>query len=249
MLTVAVESPVGRPYGTSNPTFRYGVAGLLRHDSVTVTLQTTATATSPAGSYPITASVTGAALSNYTLTVIPGTLHIRPMQLHIIAANEAVTYGQTPPQPTAYKLTGFANGDTASVVSGAPILSTTVSSTTPVGFYKIDIQTGTLTATNYTFTNLSNGEGSIGVYKAPLQLTATSLTMTHGGSVPTLTYALTGFANSQSAAGTVTGAPILSTTATSTSRPGRYSITIAQGSLTAANYYFVPVKGILTIQP
>ncbi len=76
-----------------------------------------------------------------------------------------------------------------------------------------------------------------------------SLTMTHGGPMPTLTYKLTGFVNGQSATGTVTGTPTLSTTATSGSTPGQYPITISAGTLTAANYSFQQANGVLTITP
>jgi hypothetical protein len=248
-LIVTVRTPIPRVYGDSNPAFAATTTGLLDGDTVAVTLQTTATPASGVGDYPVTATVSRAALANYTLTVIDSSLTVRRATLHIVAANQVVTYGQPPPQPTAYTLTGFVNGDTVAYVSGAPVLSTTVTSTTPVGFYKIDIQTGTLTATNYVFSGISNGYGSVGVYKAPLQLTATSLTMTHGAAVPSLTYSLTGFVNGQSAAGIVTGSPTLTTTATPLSRPGKYPITIAHGSLTSANYYFRPVNGVLTVSP
>ena len=93
----------------------------------------------------------------------------------------AITYGQTPPPITAYTLTGFVDGDTGSVVSGAPVLSTTVTPTAPVGFYKIGVQIGTLTAANYYFNPFSSGEG-VGrrSYKAPLKVTANNQTMTQG---------------------------------------------------------------------
>ena len=245
-LTVTLRS-VSRLYGAINPALGYFTVGLVNGDTVTVTESTTATTSSPVGSYPITATVTSPALSNYALTVIPGTLFVRPATLHIVALNVAVVYGQTPPPPTAYKLTGFVNGDSAAVVFGAPTLSTTVTATTPPGLYKIGIQTGTLTAPNYIFTGVSNGEGSVDVTRAPLALKANNLIMTQGSAVPTLTYTLTGFVNGQSAAGTVTGAPVLSTTATSASSPGHYPITITQGSMASANYYFVRTNGILTV--
>ena len=48
----------------------------------------------------------------------------------------------------------------------------------------------------------------------------------------------------------VTGAPVLSTTATSSSPPGTYPIFVSQGSLAAANYDFEPiVNGVLTVLP
>jgi hypothetical protein len=247
-LTVTLRN-VGRLYGAPNPALGYFTTGLVNGDTITVAESTTATPSSPVGSYPITANVTGAALANYTLTVAPGTLTVRPATLHIVAVAAVSRYGQPPPQPTAYKLTGFVNGDTAGIVTGAPILSTTVTSTTPVGFYKIGIQTGTLAAPNYVFTGVSNGEGSVQVLRAPLQLKANNLTMTQGSTVPTLTYTLTGFVNGQSAAGTVTGTPDLSTTATSASRPGHYPITIKPATLNSTNYYFQNVNGTITVNP
>ncbi len=44
------------------------------------------------------------------------------------------------------------------------------------------------------------------------------------------------------------GAPALSTTATSSSAPGSYPITVATGTLAAANYSFLYVPGTLTVQ-
>jgi hypothetical protein len=46
----------------------------------------------------------------------------------------------------------------------------------------------------------------------------------------------------------VNGGPALSTTATTTSDPGGYPITVTTGSLAAANYSFLYVSGTLTIQ-
>jgi hypothetical protein len=48
-------------------------------------------------------------------------------------------------------LSGFVNNDQTSVVSGAPALSTTATSTSNVGSYPITVATGTLAATNYSF--------------------------------------------------------------------------------------------------
>ena len=47
--------------------------------------------------------------------------------------------------------------------------------------------------------------------------------------------------------GVLSGAPSLTTTATSTSAPGSYSITVAVGTLTASNYTFSFVNGTLTV--
>ncbi|WP_348262908.1 choice-of-anchor D domain-containing protein [Telmatobacter sp. DSM 110680] len=85
------------------------------------------------------------------------------------------------------------------------------------------------------------------IYPAVLKVTANSFTITHGQSLPALTYTYSGFVNSETPA-VVSGAPALSTTATSASNAGAYPITVSTGSLAAANYSFLYVSGTLTIQ-
>jgi hypothetical protein len=193
--------------------------------------------------------VSGAKAVDYAISVIGGTLQVHPAVLHIQAKNEAVTYGQTPAVPTAYNLIGFVNGETASVVSGLPALSTTVTSKTPVGVYRIGVQVGTLTAANYAFSTIASGMGNVQVYKAHLKATANDLSMHQGGAVPPLTYTLSGFVNGDTAATAVTGAPLLTTIVTSSSKPGRYWIMVGIGTLASNNYDFGRVSGILTVLP
>ncbi len=247
-LTVKAEpASASRLYGAANPSFTNAVDGLVNGDTVTVTDSIAATNASSVGPYPVTPSVSGAALGNYDLKAVDGTLHVRPAVLRVFPAGEGVTYGQTPATPAAYSLTGFVDGDTASVVSGAPVLSTTVTSSTPAGIYRITSQVGTLTATNYTFFP----EGApLEVYKAPITVTANNVTMTQGSAVPTLTYTLAGFVNGDTAS-VVSGAPELLTAVTSSSPPGTYAIAVRIGTLSAANYGFIPEfnGGTVTVTP
>ena len=241
-----------RTYGAANPSLTYSISGLLNGDTVTVTPQTIATVSSPAGNYAITALVTGDTLSHYALSVTDATLTVAKAPLSIAAKNVAVQYGQTPAQPLPYTLTGFVNGDTqATAVSGAPALSSSVTSTSPVGFYPIQVGVGTLGATNYYFRPFSNGEGAVGVYKAPLTVRPTSFTIHVGDPLPAFTYSITGFVNGETQASATTGAPSLTTTALSTAKAGRYYIIGTVGSLKAQNYTFTPpsaaINGILTI--
>src|SRR5208283_3682897 len=75
-LVITVNN-ASRPYAAPNPTFTSAITGAAPGDTFTVTYATTATALSDVGSYPITATVTGAHLANYaTVTVVPGTLAI-----------------------------------------------------------------------------------------------------------------------------------------------------------------------------
>ena len=84
MLTVSpaaltvTASDASRPYGTANPTFTGTILGLQNGDNITATYATTATTSSPAGTYAIVPTMVdpGAKLSNYTLTLTNGTLTV-----------------------------------------------------------------------------------------------------------------------------------------------------------------------------
>jgi hypothetical protein len=89
---------------------------------------------------------------------------------------------------------------------------------------------------------------SFNVLPAVIKVTAASPTITYGQSIPPLTSALSGFVNNDLPS-VVSGAPALSTTANSASGAGQYPITVATGTLAAANYDFLFVPGTLTIQP
>jgi hypothetical protein len=78
-LTVTVQN-ASMTSGATLPTFAGTVTGLTNGDTVGGTIQiaysTTATSASPAGTYPITAIVTGTSASKYKVVVTPGTLTV-----------------------------------------------------------------------------------------------------------------------------------------------------------------------------
>jgi hypothetical protein len=83
--------------------------------------------------------------------------------LTVTAGNAARVVGQ--PNPTfTDTITGFVNGDYASVVSGSASLTTTATSTSPAGTYPIVASQGTLSAANYTFAFVN---GTLTVYPVP----------------------------------------------------------------------------------
>ena len=100
------------------------------------TLATTATASSPVGSYPITAS--GALSANYSISYVEGTLTISPAPLTITADDQTKVYWTPLPELTA-TYTGFVNGDTAAVLTTPPTLATAATKTSPVGEYPIAV--------------------------------------------------------------------------------------------------------------
>jgi hypothetical protein len=110
---------------------------------------------------------------------------------------------------------------------------------------------GTVTVTanqsgNSSYAAASPVTHSFTVAPAVLTISAQNLTMAYGTALPALVSSAAGFVNGDSA-GVVTGAAALTTTATSTSPVGAYTITAAQGTLAATNYNFVFVNGVLDI--
>ena len=180
---------------------------------------------------------------NYTFAFVNGTLTINKAVLTVTANNASMTYGGTLPAFTA-SYTGFVNGDGQGVLSGAPSLTTTATAALPVGNYTITAAQGTLSAQNYSFAFVS---GTLSISPAVLTVTANNFTRQYGQNNPTFTYTMTGFLNGDTQGTATSGAPNLTTTATTTSPLGNYAIVITQGSLTAQNYTFVFVNGTLTI--
>jgi hypothetical protein len=164
--------------------------------------------------------------------------------LTVTANNASMTYGGTLPAFTA-SYTGFVNGDGQGVLNGAASLTTTATSSSPVGNYTITAAQGTLTAQNYTFAFVN---GTLTINKAVLTVTANNASMTYGGTLPAFTASYTGFLNGDGQ-DVLSGAPSLTTTATSGSPAGNYTIAAAQGTLSAQNYTFAFVNGTLTINP
>ena len=94
--------------------------------------------------------------------------------------------------------------------------------------------------------NSVTATATINVSQAQLTVAADGVPMTYGNSVPTLTDTILGFVNGYDAS-VVSGTPGLSTTASSSSHPGSYPITVDVSGLSATNYSFAAQDGTLTI--
>jgi hypothetical protein len=75
-----VANDVTRASGLANPTFSGTVTGVKNLENITATFNSTATSTSPAGTYAIVPTVTDGSgtITNYALTVSNGTLTVTP---------------------------------------------------------------------------------------------------------------------------------------------------------------------------
>ena len=78
-LTVAANN-ASRTYGATNPAFSGTITGIQNGDNITATYATTATVTSPVGTYPITPTLVDpqGKLSNYNVSTTNGTLTVTP---------------------------------------------------------------------------------------------------------------------------------------------------------------------------
>ncbi len=236
-----------RAFGAANPKLTYTLSGFVNGEGKSVvtgtaTLATTATATSGAGTYPITFATEGLAAANYTFVYVPGTLTVTggpQTQTITFGALANQVYGAAPIVLTA----------TAS--SGLPVSYTTTGPATLSGNSLTITGAGLISVTasqagNSSFSAAAPVTRSFNVAKATLTATANSISKSFGSAVPTLTYAVTGFVNQDTAA-VVSGIATLTTTATATSPVGMYPITFSTEALIAANYSFVYVSGVLTV--
>ena len=162
--------------------------------------------------------------------------------LTVTANNAARLYGAANPT-FIVSYSGFVNGETPSVMTGSPSLTTTAAVSSSAGAYVIAAATGTLAATNYSFSFVN---GTLTVGKAALTVMANSVSRPYSTANPILTANYGGFVNGDSS-GVLSGSPSLTTTATVASSLGTYIITAAVGTLAATNYTFSLVNGTLTV--
>ena len=239
-LTITANNQT-QVYGSATPTLTVSYSGLVNGDTQSVittqpTVSTTATATSAAGTYPITAS--GAVAANYSISYAQGTLTVTPATLTVTAANQSKAYGAALPAFTV-TYTGFVNGDTQTALTTLPTATTTATAASAIGTYPITASGAK--ATNYA---ISYVNGLLTITTAPLTITANNLSKTAGNANPTLTVSYAGFVNGDTQA-SLTTPPTISTTATTASAAGTYPIT-ASGAVDN-NYTISYVPGTLTV--
>jgi len=222
-------------YGDEVPKLTYSSYGATLYG--TPQLSTTATKTSPVGTYPI--KVEKGTVTNEAVTYVDGTLTITQAPLTVGVQNVTITEGDAIPSFTL-TYSGFRNGDTESnTFTTKPTATTTATSSSKAGIYPITVSGGT--ATNYALTYT---QGTLTIKEKPgdpVTITANEITMVYGDEVPTLTYSTEG--------GTLKGTPKLSTTATKTSPAGTYPIKVERGTVTNEKVTFVDGTLIITKAP
>ncbi|WP_304437900.1 MBG domain-containing protein, partial [Terrabacter sp. Root181] len=219
-LTVTADDK-SRTYGYANPSLTVSYSGFVLGQSASVlggslSVTTTATASSDVGTYPITGS--GQTSGNYAITYAPGTLSVTKAPLTVTADDKGRTYGYANPSLTV-SYSGFVLGQSASVLGGSPSVTTTATASSDVGTYPITAWGQT--SGNYAITY---APGTLSVTKAALTVTADHKSRTYGDANPALTVSYTGFVLGQTAS-VLGGTLTVTTAATPASAVGTYAIT------------------------
>ncbi len=241
-LTITASSPP-MTYGGAVPAITPNYSGFVNNDtpaSLTAlpTCSTTATSTSPVGSYP--SSCSGAVDPNYDISYNAGSVTVGPAPLSITASSPAMVHGGAVP-PITPIYSGLVAGDTPASLTTPPTCSTTATSSAPPGTYPSSCS-GAVDP-NYA---ISYAAGSVSVGTTVLIITATSATMAYGGPAPVISPSYGGFVNGDTAA-SLTTPPTCSTAATSSSPPGTYSATCSGAA--DPNYAIGYVAGSVTVAP
>lgn len=247
-LTVTPANAIAT-YGAIPTTFRYTVSGFVNGDNNgAVTgkpgITFNGSQISGAGSYSLQASQGSLSAANYVFVFEPGALTVNPATLQVLAVSHSVVYGRSL-SVLQWSFSGLVNGDSATSVNGAPQLTTAANSGSAVGRYPIVVSAGTLSSVNYRFIFCP---GTLVVVPAVLTVTATSQSVPYGSALPALSYSISGFVNGDAATTAVQGVAAVTSQATTGVAAGRYAVTASPGTLTAANYSFAFVGGVITVQ-
>ena len=254
-LTVTADNQ-SRLYGAANTTLSTTVSGFVNSEVLgtsgvtgTGSATTTAVPGTNVGTAAISVGAGSLTATNYDFTTLTaGTLTIDKAHLTVTADSQSRLYGAANPTLTT-TVSGFVNGQnlSSSGVTGAGSATTTAVPTTNVGTAAITAASGTLAASNYDFTTLT--DGTLTIDKAHLTVTADNQSRLYGAANPTLTTTVSGFVNGQNLSTSgVTGAGSATTTAAPTTNVGTAAISAASGTLTASNYDFTTLTaGTLTI--
>ena len=227
----------------------FGASGLLNGDSVSsasLSSVGSAAVAAVAGSpYSIViTNAVGNGLTNYTISYVNGLLTVNAAVLGVSANNTNRAYGATNPVFTV-SYNGFVNGDGLNVLCGAPVLTTSARTNSPVGTYTITNSIGNLVATNYAV-SLTNG--LLTINPVGLTLTASNQAKVYG---QTLSFAGTEFGASGLLNGDSVSSASLSSAgsaAVASVAGSPYSIVITNAVGTGlTNYTISYVNGLLTV--
>jgi filamentous hemagglutinin family protein len=248
LLITYSATPTSSTYGNTVSTLNgtTAITGLVNGDTIAIVTSgtagftTSATNKSNVGSYAVTGNGITATSANYTSTTAqaPGNasaLTITPRSVAVAATSASKVYGAALPTLTytvapGTSTTGLVNGD---LLGG--LLTTIATSASDVGNYAI--AQGTLGNSNY---SIAYSGSNLAITPASLLITynATPTSSIYGNAIPTLTgtTAVTGLVNGDALGSVTSGTASFTTSATSKSNIGNYTITGSGLTATGVNY-------------
>ncbi|WP_289035970.1 BspA family leucine-rich repeat surface protein, partial [uncultured Flavobacterium sp.] len=223
---IVTADTISKIYGTGDPILTYVANGLVNGDTATaLTGLLIRTAGEDVGTYSIGQGTLNA--ENYTITYTGADFNITKATLNIVADDLSKVYGTNDPVLT-YTVTGLANGDDQSIISG----TLTRAAGEDIGTYAIN--QGTLAVNgNY---DIAYTGADFNITKATLNIVADAKSKAYGTADPALTYTVTGFANGDDHT-VITGA----LTRTAGEDIGTYAIN--QGTLAVSGNYDIAYTG------
>jgi gliding motility-associated-like protein len=240
MLTITAADK-SRKYGEANPALTCAYSGLKNNDDESVLdilpdMTTSAVGTTPPGSIPII--LNGGSDNNYDFTLADGVMTINKTALVVSSDNKTKVYGQdNPPLTISYE--GFVNDEDPSALLQSPQIQVNAGNNSDAGVFTIVLSGAS--SDNY---EIVYSEGNLTVEKAPLQVTAESVSKAYLEEVPALTVTYSGFVYDESQ-DVLDVMAIALTDASQNSDAGDYDITASGGS--DNNYDYIYNNGLLTI--
>lgn len=146
-VTVTAKN-YSRKYGEANPTFEYTTSGAAL--TGTPSISCSATETSPVGEYDIV--VSKGSVTNYNVNFVNGKLTVTKAPLTITAKSYTIMQGNAMPS-FEVEYDGFKNGETSSVLSTQPVITTTATDTKTPGTYEIIVASASATNYDVSFVN------------------------------------------------------------------------------------------------
>ena len=232
-LTITAANKIGVS-GNQLPPLTLTYSGFVYKDtpaSLTVqpAISTTATSSSPAGKYPIT--ISGAVSKNYTITYVPGTLTLTPSTMTFAAA-DTVLYGK--PDFTPRAISNYPVHYTSSDTAVAKIISGKI--------HIVKAGIDTITA----FNGQNTLKQVLTINPAALTISVPAMYGISGFNLPAIPLTYAGFAHGETQS-SLTTLPIINTTATASSPPGTYPITLTGAS--SPNYNISYIGNNFTLEP
>ena len=179
--TVKVRNAI-RKYGEENPKFFYLVTG----DAITgePVMKCEATATSPAGRYPVT--IERGTIENDVVDFVDGFMIVQKLNAKATVRSYTREQGQPNPEFDFESFEGLLDLEQSPVWAEQPVITTTANENSPVGEYPIVVESGMAESYNMTFV-----EGTLTV-TTPTGIDAPTVAEKHGATHPQQIHDLSG---------------------------------------------------------